>query len=1165
MKRITKSIFEHKRCTRIWFSKKHLFILSIAFFCFLLNVETYAQETTIVVNDEVVSLKELIDEIEKQSGYLVVYSNKEINTSKKVNVQNKRSNISNLLAEAFEDSNVNIDFDKDYIVLSQRTNEKALRNNALFQDSQKVTVKGKVTDEFGDAAIGVNVIEKGTSNGTITDTNGNYSIMVSPQSTLTFSFISYLTDDVEVSNQSVIDITLIPDISELSEVIVVGYGVQKKKLITGATVQVKGDKVERLNTPSVLGALQSQTAGVNIMQSSGQVGENYKINIRGLGTTGNNEPLYVVDGVAGGSLNSLNPSDIESIDVLKDAASAAIYGARAANGVILITTKQGQSGDFKITYDTYYGVQNAITNGVTPLNAKQYMEIINKALLTQDESGALNYDWTQELPEKMLNSINKGTWTGTNWLEEGQKKNAPIASHAINLTGGTELSKFSMGFSYLTQDGTIGYPATPHFDRYTFRINSQHAIYKHNNRDVVRFGENIIFSKYNKSGVSIGSMYSNNVRNLLKTTPLLPLYNDSGDYYLYQDMLNDGWKFDQGVANPIAQLDYTRGSRMSITNRLHSNFYLEILPAKDLVFKTSAGYKYYQNSNRYYVPAYQLSSKTINDTDDITQGQSWNTSWSWENTLNYNLNTDNSNIDFLIGQSVEKWGYGQSVSVKNSNSLFPGSFDHAYIDNSQGLDNTNTSISGSPITNGALSSFFGRINYNFQEKYLASIVSRYDGSSNFARGNRWGFFPSISAGWVLSEEVFMENIINNNFLKLRGSWGQNGNCDIDNFQYLATIAFDTNAYYFNDKNNPTSGAYPDILPNEDVTWETSEQLNLGLDARFIKSKLGVSFDWYVKKTKDWLVVAPTLATYGTGAPYINGGDVENRGRELVLSWDDKLSKDFSYNVTFNMANNKNKVLRLANEEGIIHGPDAVIAENTTESFRVEVGYPMGYFWGYKTLGVFQNQAEIDKFLADGGVTKQKNPVPGDLIFHDTTEDGVIDKDDKTMIGNPHPKFTGNLNLTVNWKAFDFSIAAYGAFGHQILKSYRSYSDTPNDNYTTDVYSKYWTGEGSTNKYPAFAYGKNDNFIDISDIYVENGDYVKFSNITLGFDIAKVSKKIPFSQFRVYVTGQNLFTITKYSGMDPEVGYGAGYEWASGIDCGYYPSSKTIMGGINLKF
>jgi len=443
---------------------------------------------------------------------------------------------------------------------------------------------------------------------------------------------------------------------------------------------------------------------------------------------------------------------------------------------------------------------------------------------------------------------------------------------------------------------------------------------------------------------------------------------------------------------------------------------------------------------------------------------------------------------------------------------------------------------------------------------------RADGSSNFARGKRWGYFPSVSAGWIITNESFMESVTDvMNFFKLRGSWGQNGNCNIDNFQYLATIAFNTDAYYYEDKNTPATGAYPDILPNADVTWETSEQLDLGFDARFFDSRLGLNFDWYIKTTKDWLVVAPTLASYGTGAPYINGGDVQNKGVELALSWNDQVGKEFQYDINLNFAHNKNEVLRLANEEGIIHGPSSIIAENTTEAFRVQVGYPMGYFWGYKTLGVFQNQSEIDTFLANGGVTKQGSPKPGDLIFQDTDGNGVIDEKDKTFIGYPHPDFTGSFSLNLAYKGLDFSVTAYGAFGQQVMKSYRSFSDTPNDNYTTDVYTKYWTGEGSTNRYPSFSYGKHENFKDISDIYVENADYVKISNVTIGYNFKNAWKNLPASQLRIYVAAQNLFTISGYSGMDPEVGDGAGYSWTSGIDSGYYPSSRTFMVGINLKF
>jgi TonB-linked SusC/RagA family outer membrane protein len=1028
------------------------------------------------------------------------------------------------------------------------------------------TVKGVVSDG-NEPLAGVSVIEIGTLNGTSTDVDGTFSLTVREGAKLEISFIGFATQEVSViPGKTEYVITLKEDDVWLNEVVVVGYGVQQKKLVTGATLQVKGEDVERLNTTSVLGALQSQTPGVYITQSSGQVGESYRINIRGLGTASSNEPLYVIDGVPGGSINSLNPSDIESIDILKDAASAAIYGARAANGVLLVTTKQGKAGKTKVSYDGYMGWQNPITNGVRPANAKEYMKLVNDAFLTQDPTGGLLYDWSKELPADLLAAINNGTWNGTNWLKESTVENAPITSHALNLTGGSDYSRFAMGFSYLDQTGTIGYPATPKYSRYTARINSQHSLWKKNGRDIISFGENVVFSNYDRKGVQIGSMYSNNIRNLLKMTPLLPAYNKDGDYYILKDMQENNWTFDQAVNNPLAQLDYTRNSRNNITRRLQSNAYLEISPIKDMTFRSSVGYHFSQNSSRSYVAAYTLSAKTANPTDDVTQSQSWSGQWTLENTLNYNFSFNNHHFNTLLGQSVEKWGYGESVSAKNSFSLFPGSFDHAYIDNTQGLDTTNSSMSGGPNTAGSIASFFGRINYNHQEKYLASLVMRADGSSNFMRGNRWGYFPSVSAGWVITEEDFMEKNSNwLNFLKLRGSWGQNGNCNISNFQYLATIAFNTNAYYYDDKGTPATAGYPDLLANKDVTWETSEQIDLGFDARFLRSRLGVNFDWYRKMTKDWLVVAPTLLLYGAGAPYINGGDVRNQGMELAFTWNDKIGKDFTYGASLNLAHNENKVMRIANSEGIIHGPEAVIAENTDESFRVEVGYPMGYFYGYKTLGVFQNQKQIDKWLADGNAVRQDSPKPGDLIFFDANGDGEITTEDRTMIGNPHPKYTGSLNFNASYKGFDISLTTYGAFGMQILKSYRSFSDTPNDNYTNKDMTKYWNGEGSTNKYPAFAHGKNVNFIDISDIYVEDADYVKFSNITLGYDFSKGFKKLPVSKLRMYVTAQNLLTITGYSGMDPEIGFSADRNWASGIDAGYYPSSRTILVGMNITF
>ena len=1016
------------------------------------------------------------------------------------------------------------------------------------QPAKKHVVKGKVTTPSGDPLPGAGVIVKnGGGRGEIADPDGRYEIEVSPDETLVFDFLGCIPVEVKVGNQSTINVTLREDAELLDEVVVMGYGTQRKKLITGSTVNVTGEKLASLNSLDALGALQSQAAGVNITANSGQPGESYKVTIRGMGTIGSTEPLYVIDGVPGGSITSLSPNDIESIDVLKDAASSAIYGARAANGVILVTTKKG-SADSKlsVSYEGYYGIQNANTNGVTPLDAKQYMEIVNKSYET---AGQTPYDFESLIPNHYAD-IMSGKWKGTNWLKESLNRNAPIQNHSVNMTGGSDKSRFSLGFSYFGQDGTLGYPATPQYERYTVRLNSDYSVWKKDGRDIIVFGENITATLTGKSGIAIGNNYYNSIRDLLVAPPILPAYNADGEFYEYDDMKAVEWDFNQDYANPLAEIYYDHGNNRSKGHRINANFYLQIMPIKDLTIRSSAGVNFSHSDYRRYVPTYSLSGNSSNNTDDVTQNQSYSARWSWENTINYKKTFGDHNLDVLAGQSLEKWGYGNSVNIKNSNSIFPGSFEHAYINNTQGMDVANTSIGGSPNGQGALSSFFARVNYNYKEKYLLSAVMRADGSSNFARGHRWGYFPSVSAGWVVTNEDFMASTKNwMSFLKLRASWGQNGNCNISAFQYVATVAFDA-PYYFNDKSVPNTGAYPDIMPNENLKWETSEQLDFGVDARFFRSRLGVSFDWYNKVTRDWLVRAPTLLIYGSGAPYINGGDIRNRGYEFLVSWNDNVG-DFSYGVSATFSHNDNLVTKIANSEGIIHGGDNVIAQNTDELYRVQVGYPIGYFWGYDVEGIIQNEAQVQEYLdkhckGDAANSLQKGDIqPGDVMYVDTNKDGLINEEDKTMIGNPNPDYNLGLSINLAYKGFDLSINGYGAFGQQIAKS--------------------WTGEGSTNRYPRFCHGKHANMSEVSDIWIENGDYFKVSNITFGYDFKKLFKNMPLTRCRLYVSAQNMLTFTKYTGMDPEIGYGDGTGWMSGVDVGNYPSSNAWIFGVNLTF
>lgn len=1032
----------------------------------------------------------------------------------------------------------------------------------LVSAQQNLSVSGIVTDSSdGSPLVGVSVLVKGTNTGTITDINGKYDVKAPQGSTIIFSYIGMEKKTIVVKGD-LINVSLQSDSKVLDEVVAIGYGSVKKKLITGATVQLKGDNLEKLSTTNVLSAMQSQTPGVNITQSSGEPGENFKVNIRGIGTTGNSDPLYVIDGVAGGDINTLNNSDIESIDVLKDGASSAIYGARAANGVILITTKQGVSGKIQVSYDGFVGVQN-VNKMPSLLNAKQYMTI--EDLINTNEGRPVN-DWKSVLGTTYQNVLNGFS---TNWLEAMLNKNAPTQNHAINIAGGNDNSKFSLGVSYSSQEGIIGAPVAPSYDRTTVRLNSEHIILKNKTFDIIKVGETMNFNMENKGGIGIGTQYVNDISNALRGAPIFPVKGSSNGYFGEADQAADNMNMGliANPTNPIGEMVSRRGSNTTENSNLNMSANIQIQPVKNLIFKSQFGYMSNSNTNRSFQPIYDYSPYIQNADMSVTQGSGSSYKYSLENTLNYKFNFNASHFDALAGQSIEHSGFGENVSATNDGYLYTD-FAHAYLSNTSGTS-TATMVNGLPLTQSSLASFFGRVNYDYNETYLATVVMRADGSSNFANGHRWGYFPSLSAGWVVSNESFMESTKAwLDFLKIRGSWGENGNCNISPFQYNSTVSFDNwSAYSFgNSKTTQTPGGYPSILPNPDVKWETSIQTDLGFDARLLSSRLSISFDYYNKATNDWLVVAPQLATYGTNAPYINGGDIVNKGYEIAVGWNDHIGKDFTYGLNANTSFNQNEVTKIANGEGIIHGALNVLSQGTSEMYRAQVGYPIGYFYGYKTSGVFQNAADIAAWKAAGNGILQANVQPGDLKFTDLNHDGVIDDKDKTQIGNPNPAMTLGLNFNVGYKGFDLTLSMHGAFGFQIAKSYRKFADSQYDNFTTDAFN-YWHGQGTSNFLPRLTSGSNTNFQNISDIYIENGDYLKASNLTVGYDFKKLFPKMPLTQARLYFSAENLFTITNYSGMDPEIGSNAGTSdsWSTGIDIGQYPSPRTFLVGVNLKF
>ena len=1037
----------------------------------------------------------------------------------------------------------------------------------LSLGAQNRTVKGTITDGATGAPVPyASVVVKGTTTWTTADADGQYTIEAPASGILSVGILGYVDAEVAVESRSVVDIVLQPELDQLSEAVVIGYGVQQKKLVTGSTIQVKGDELAKLSTTSALNALQSQSPGVSITQNSGQPGRGYKVNIRGIGTTGDSEPLYVIDGVAGGDINTLNPNDIESIDILKDAASAAIYGARAANGVVLVTTKQGKEGRMVVSYDGYVGAQY-IAKMPDMVDAKEYMQLYN---LARENSGVAPVDFASVLPANLYQSIVNGSWKGTNWVEEMYNKGARTQNHSLNIAGGSADNKISMGLSYTGQDGILGWnqiePMNAKYKRYTFRINSDNVAIKRHDLDVLKFGETLNFSYGENSGIGEGDIYESSLHDAIGATPLLPVYvkdangNITG-FYDEEARAADGWNFFSDSKHPIGLDYFNRGRNIQKFYSMHASVYAELQPIKNLRFRTQFGYRMSASSTRRYKMIYYLNASQYSVNDQVTQNLKLNHRYTLENTASYHfdINTDHV-FDTVLGQSIEKWGFGESVNASAFNSIFPNDFTRAWLSNTKPSLLNEISASGSPSSQGALASFFGRVNYSFRDTYLFSATVRADGSSNFARGHRWGIFPSVSAGWILSNEPWMSGTSGwLDFLKVRASWGQNGNASIDNFQYLTTISLSSSAgYYFANKAALTTGAKPGVLANPDVSWETSEQTNIGLDARFFNSSLGLTVDGYVKDTKDWLVQAPIAGVYGFSAPYVNGGDVRNTGVEVSIDYG-KHTGDFTYGVKLNGAYNKNIVTRIANAEGIIHGEDDVLSQGTSEMYRAQVGYPIGYFYGYKTAGVFQNQNQVNSTAA-----KYEDAKPGDLIFVDTDGNGKITEEDRTMIGNPHPDFTAGLNLWMAWKGFDFNVTGYGAFGQQIARSYRSFFDRPTDSYTRDLLNC-WSGEGTSNRLPLWTTCADRNWSNISDIYIENGDFFKVSNVTVGYDFGRLMRSNLISKARLYFSAQNLLTITKYSGMDPEIGYGFDQDWVSGIDLGYYPSARTFLVGVNIQF
>ncbi|MBW8687567.1 SusC/RagA family TonB-linked outer membrane protein [Chitinophaga rhizophila] len=1007
-----------------------------------------------------------------------------------------------------------------------------LSGNVAMAQTPKRALSGKVTTGKDNSPLpGASVRIKGTNNGAITDGTGGFSLQVSDSDSLEVTLVGFTKQVLSARGRTSLTVNLSEGSTGLDEIVVVGYGTEKKKLVTGAIDHVNTQQLEQNHSLRVDQALQGQTPGVQITATSAQPGESMKVRIRGTSTVGNADPLYIVDGVPTYDITYLNASDIASMDVLKDAASSAIYGARAANGVVLVTTRKGRAGSMKITYDAYYGTQNP-SHKVALLNAHDYGVIMNEMAIN---SGSQPYFTMEE-----LGRLGKGT----DWQEAIYNKNAPMQNHSLSFAGGNDVSVFSSSVAYTEQEGIIGVGGQSKFDRVSFRMNSEHKMYK----DIIIFGENLTYTQSRKRGIGVGNIYSNGIRAVFNTSPLFPVYDENGNY-------GKPTPINPEEANPVAMMDYQNQNR-DRTNRLIGNTYLQISPIKGLTIRTDFGISTSNTDSRSYLPIYALSTNVINLRSRATQGIYRANEWNWDNTINYQKEIGKHNFGVLVGTNANK--RVESFLNGYKQDLTKAGLDNAVINN--GTTDSTQRIFGADST-ATIYSYFGRLSYSYADKYMFTAVLRSDASSRFGPNNRRATFPSVSVGWVPTNEDFFKPTWLD-FLKIRAGWGQNGNLPQGYFGYLSTISTQYLGYFFGSGDNPFVGAAPIRISNPDLKWETSEQANIGFDANFLKD-FTLTVDVYRKTTKDWLVPVNVPAVSGAANVLLNGGNVRNQGVEISLGYNHTF-KDLSVGVNGNIGINRNEITDIPNMEKIINGSTAITFASMPEFYRAQVGFPMGYFYGFKTAGIFQNEQEVSNYVSKEGKIIQPNAQPGDVRFQDLNGDGVIDSKDQTQIGNPFPKFTYGFNINLGYKGFDFSAALYGTHGNQIWDGTHDYS-RPLSNYTTEILGR-WTGEGSSNRLPRVTDGSelNQNWIRSSDLYIHNASFLRVKSLNLGYDFKQVLKNIPLGQLRLYVAATNLFTFTSYRGVDPEVGYGP-TGWASGIDLGTYPQPKTVLVGLNVKF
>lgn len=1089
------------------------FLLMVCVFCSYAG-NAHSQNAKVSIRMNNVKLDKILNEIENQTDYLFIYNN-QVDINKITSVKVKNEAVAQVLDRILSGTGINYELEGTHIILTTE----AIKD--LHAQQQAKTVTGTVTDVSGEPIIGANIRIKGTTTGTITDIDGNFSIKAEPQSVIEVSYIGYLTQETVINNQKSIRFLLKEDTKTLDEVVVIGYGVQKKADLTGSVANINTEKLNTQSNANIGQALQGKIAGVDIVSQGGAPGSGTRIMVRGIGTLNNASPLYIVDGMYMNSIDHINPNDIASIDVLKDASSAAIYGSRATNGVIIVTTKEGSNTEGKpiIDLSVNLGISTA-SKFLDMLDAKGWAEVTT---IARQAIGKPALDMATDLANKPDND----------W-QDIMFRPALMQNYNLSVKGGGKYSTYYTGLGYFNQDGIV---KGTNYQRYNIQSKNDYK------RGIFSAGTNLIIS-FSHDKPLHQELRGGMIGTILQSVPTLEKYDDTreGGYGgTYGDVVN--------IPHPLAIIDDNIMDRYNENVKIFANLYAQIELFKGLKYKLNLTPDFSFERYKNYLNKYDFGLAT-NSITQLTERQRRRRNILVENLLTFDRTFGEHKISALAGYTYQDsrfrhiQAYGEGLP--------------------QGLEEidaatTNRSNEGNSWRS-VLTSILGRVFYSYQNKYLFTATIRRDGSSKFGKNNRYGYFPSFSLGWNVAEEKFMENVHWLDQLKLRGGYGVLGNQEIDNYQYSSTIT--TGINYPDGNGGLLQGAFPKNFANPDIKWEETAMTNVGIDFMAFNNRLSLTADYYVKNTKDILLTVPIpISSGGANDPIRNAGKIRNNGFEFNLGWMDQPNPDISYGINLIGSFNKNKVIAMGSESGSIKGGST--NQNITTS-ETKAGYPIGGYWLISTAGYFNSQEEVDAYAKDG---KKIQPAaePGDIKFVDANNDGVINDDDRVFQGSPFPDFTFALNGNMRYKNFDLSIGLQGVLGNKIYNATRQTLEdvTKGSNFLASCLD-YWTPENKNASHPRLTWDDpNRNTRAESDRYLENGSYLRLRSVQLGYTFPQTWFKGAIQHARVYINAENLFTITSYSGYSPDVNAdNANYR---GFDNFIYPTNRTFMLGLNVTF